>query len=133
MSTRVLLDTHILLWAAQNSPRLTYRARSLLEDAQTQPVFSVVSLWEITIKNGLKRNDFHVNAHVLRRGLLENGYSELAVQSEHVLALVGLPPRHKDPFDRMLIAQAIQEGIHLLTADEQIVQYRPHGVAVLTA
>jgi len=130
---RVLLDTHILLWAAQSSPRLSYRARRLLDDPDIQPLFSVVSLWEITIKNDLKRADFYVNTHVLRRGLLENGYSELAVQSEHVLSLVGLPPQHKDPFDRMLIAQAMQEGIHLLTVDEQIVQYRPYGAAVMVA
>jgi len=130
---RVLLDTHILLWAAQSSPRLSYRARSLLDDPDVQPVFSVVSLWEIAIKNDLKRADFYVNTHVLRRGLLENGYSELAVQSDHVLSLVGLPPQHKDPFDRMLIAQAMHEGIHLLTVDEQIVQYRPYGAAVMVA
>jgi len=130
---RVLLDTHILLWAAQSSPRLSYRARGLLDDPDIQPVFSVVSLWEITIKNDLKRADFYVNPHVLRRGLLENGYSELAIQSEHVLSLAGLPSQHKDPFDRMLIAQAMQEGIHLLTVDEQIVQYRPYGAAVMVA
>jgi len=130
---RLLLDTHILLWAAQNSPRLSYRARNLLEDPETQPVFSVASLWEITIKNGLNRADFHVNTHVLRRSLLENGYSELAIQSAHILSLVGLPPKHKDPFDRMLIAQSMQEGIHLLTVDAQILQYRPYGAAVVAA
>jgi len=130
---RILLDTHVLLWAAQNSPRLSYRTRILLQDPQTQPVFSVASLWEITIKNELKRADFRVNSHVLRRGLLENGYSELTIRSEHVQALVGLPAQHKDPFDRMLIAQSIQEGIHLLTLDAQIFNYATCGAAVMQA
>jgi len=130
---RLLLDTHVLLWAAQNSPRLSSRTRKLLNDVQTQPIFSVASLWEITIKNGLGRADFRVNIHVLRRGLLENGYSELTIQSEHILSLASLPLRHKDPFDRVLIAQAMHEGIHLLTADAQIAQYRPCGVTVIAA
>jgi len=100
---------------------------------ETQPVFSVASLWEITIKNDLKRADFYVNSHLLRRGLLENGYSELPIRSEHVQALVGLPAQHKDPFDRMLIAQSIQEGIYLLTMDAQILSYTDCGAAIMQA
>jgi len=128
---KLLLDTHILLWAAQNSPRLPSRTRDLISDPVNTLLFSVASLWEIIIKNGLQRADFAVNATMLRRGLLANGYTELAVTGEHTLALASLPMLHKDPFDRLLIAQAMQEGAYLLTVDEQVVQYQRYGVAVI--
>jgi len=128
---KLLLDTHILLWAAQNSPRLPSRTRDLISDPINTLLFSVASLWEIIIKNGLQRADFAVNATMLRRGLLANGYTELVVTGEHTLALASLPMLHKDPFDRMLIAQAIEEGAYLLTVDEQVAQYQRYGVAVI--
>jgi len=128
---KLLLDTHILLWAARNESRLSYQALSLIENPDNDLLYSVASLWEIVIKNSLGRADFYVNATVLRRNLLENGYQELAVAGEHMQALASLPPLHKDPFDRILIAQAIQEGMPLLTADAQIVQYQQFGVAVV--
>jgi len=127
----LLLDTHILLWAARAEPRLSYQARALIENPDNALFFSVASLWEIVIKNALGRADFYVNAAVLRRSLLENGYQELAVAGEHVQALASLPPLHKDPFDRILIAQAIQESVPLLTADAQIAQYQLFGLTVL--
>jgi PIN domain nuclease of toxin-antitoxin system len=80
-------------------------------------------LWEITIKSGLGRPDFQVDARLLRRGLLDNGYSELSIASEHVVAIDGLPTIHKDPFDRILVAQAMIEGIMLLTSDELVSRY----------
>jgi len=129
---KLLLDTHILLWAAQNSPRLPHRTRDLISDPVNTLLFSVASLWEIIIKNGLQRADFAVNATMLRRGLLANGYTELAVTGEHTLALTSLPMLHKDPFDRMLIVQAIEEGAYLLTADAQVAQYQRYGVAVIS-
>jgi len=128
---KLLLDTHILLWAAQSAPKLSPNARRLIEDADNTLFFSVASLWEIVIKNGLQRADFTVNAAVLRRGLLENGYHELGLTGEHVLALASLPMLHKDPFDRILVTQAMQEGMHLLTADAQIAPYQSYGVSVL--
>jgi PIN domain nuclease of toxin-antitoxin system len=86
-------------------------------------LFSVASLWEISIKSGLGRNDFRVDARLLRRGLLDNGYVEIPILSEHVVAINGLPPIHKDPFDRLLVSQATCEGITLLTADPQVAEY----------
>lgn len=120
---KLLLDTHLLLWAAGNPNRLSAIARTLIEEPENELFFSAVSLWEIAIKCGLGRSDFQIDPRVLRRGLLDNGYSELPIISEHALAIDGLPPIHKDPFDRMLVAQATVEGITLLTADQLISQY----------
>jgi PIN domain nuclease of toxin-antitoxin system len=120
---RLLLDTHLLLWAAGSPERLPPAARELLDDVQNVPVFSSASLWEVAIKRGHGCPDFRVDPRVLRRGLLDNGYDELPITSEHAVALDGLPPIHKDPFDRMLIVQSMIEGITLLTADPLIAQY----------
>lgn len=120
---KILLDTHLLLWAAAQPERLPDRVRHSLEDPTVEPVFSSASLWEIVIKRGLGRGDFQVDPRVLRRGLLDNGYFELAITSEHALAVDRLPPIHKDPFDRILVAQSLIEGITLLTADPLVAQY----------
>lgn len=120
---KLLLDTHLLLWAAGSPARLSETARLLLEDQQNELLFSAASLWEIVIKRGLERSDFQVDARVLRRGLLDNGYEELAITSEHTVAIDSLPLIHKDPFDRILVAQATVEGIILLTADALVAQY----------
>lgn len=120
---KLLLDTHLLLWAAGAPDRLPAAAHALLEDPQTEPVFSAASLWEIAIKQGLGRADFLVDARVLRRGLLDNGYQELSITSAHAVFWGSLPPLHKDPFDRILVAQATVEGIVLLTADPLVAQY----------
>ena len=119
----LLLDTHVLLWAAGASPRLSEDARALLEDPGTELVFSAASIWEVAIKNGLGREEFGVDPRLLRRGLLENGYVELPVTGAHAAAVDLLPPIHTDPFDRILIAQAQIEGITLLTADEVVTRY----------
>ena len=126
----LLLDTHVLLWAAGVPERLPAAARAMIEDPGTVLIFSVASLWEVVIKNGLGRTDFSVEPHLLRRGLLENGYTELAVTGVHVLAVDLLPSIHKDPFDRILVAQARIEGITLLTADEVVGRY-PGPIRVL--
>jgi PIN domain nuclease of toxin-antitoxin system len=120
---KLLLDTHLLLWAAGNPERLPGAARRLLDDPQNEPIFSSASLWEVAIKHGLGRGDFRVDARLLRRGLLDNGYGELPITSEHAVALDSLPPIHKDPFDRILVAQSMVEGITLLTADRLVAQY----------
>ena len=120
---KLLLDTQLLLWAAGTPARLPAAARSLLEDPQKEPIFSSASLWEVAIKHALGRGDFRVDARRLRRGLLDNGYSELPITSAHAVALDSLPRIHKDPFDRILIAQSMVEGIALLTADPLIAQY----------
>lgn len=121
---KLLLDTQLLLWAAGQPERLSSRARKLLNDAENDLLFSAASLWEITIKTTLGRDDFRVEPRVLRRGLLDNGYVELPITSEHAVNVDALPPLHKDPFDRLLLAQALVEGITLLTADTQLARYR---------
>ncbi len=120
---KLLLDTHLLLWAAGQPDQLSTSARLLLDDPQNELMFSSASLWEVAIKRSLGRSDFRVDPRLLRRGLLDNGYAELPITSEHAVSIDGLPPIHKDPFDRILVAQSIVEGIMLLTADPLVAQY----------
>lgn len=119
----ILLDTHLLLWAAAGGEQLSDDTIQRLEDEQAQPLFSAASIWEVVIKSGLGREDFKVDAVLLRRGLLDNGYQELPVTSAHALAVGRLPGLHRDPFDRILAAQANDEGIELLTADRTLAAY----------
>src|SRR6266498_2822236 len=118
-----LLDTHLLLWVAGHPDRLSGEAHSLIANPENELLFSAASLWEVAIKRGLGRDDFKVDARLLRRGLLDNGYGELPIVSDHVVATEGLPTIHRDPFDRVLVAQATVEGITLLTTDSQIAKY----------
>ncbi|HTT81786.1 MAG TPA: type II toxin-antitoxin system VapC family toxin [Stellaceae bacterium] len=120
---RLLLDTHLLIWAAGQVARLSSDARKLIDDPTNELSFSAVSLWEVAIKRALRRRGFELDARLLRRGLLNNGYRELVITGEHAAAIDGLPPIHKDPFDRLLIAQSIVEGITLLTSDGLVAQY----------
>lgn len=118
-----LLDTHLLLWAAVDSPRLPALTRAVLEDPAAEVYFSVVSLWETDIKLGLGRPDFEVDAAAVRTHARLAGIEELPVFGEHVLAVRELPPLHQDPFDRLLIAQARHEGLILLTVDRHVLAY----------
>lgn len=118
-----LLDTHLLLWAAGLPDRLPPDVRELLNNPATEPAYSAASLWEVAIKSELGRADFLVDPRLLRRGLLENGYSELPVTGAHAVAVDLLPEIHKDPFDRILVAQAQVEGITLWTMDEVVGRY----------
>ena len=120
---RLLLDTQLLLWAAYTPGRLSPAARALIEDVGNELAFSPVSLWEVVIKRALGRPDFRADPRLLRRGLVENGYVELAVTSDHTLAVDTLPYLHKDPFDRLLVAQALAEGLSFVTADAQLSAY----------
>ena len=119
----LLLDTHILLWAAYEPARLSANARAMLTDPNNTLYFSVASLWEVVIKSALGRPDFAVDAAELRLGLVANDYNELAIESSHVLRLPTLQPLHADPFDRILLAQAMAEGQVLLTADAKVLAY----------
>lgn len=121
---KLLLDTQLLLWAAGAPQRLSAEARRLINDADNALLFSAASMWEVTIKSSLGRDDFRVEPRVLRRALLDNGYLELPITSEHAVSVDTLSEFHKDPFDRLLIAQALVEGITLLTADAQLARYR---------
>lgn len=120
---KFLLETHLLLWIAGDTKRLSAKARKLITEPTSELFFSAASLWEIAIKRGLGRDDFKVDARLLRRGLHDNGYREIPIGSEHAVAIDSLPPIHKNPFDRMLIAQAMVEGITLLTSDAVVAQY----------
>jgi PIN domain nuclease of toxin-antitoxin system len=121
---KLLLDTHLLIWTAGNVRKLSKTARELIEDRDNDIAFSAVSIWEIAIKYALEKPDFDVDPHLVRRGCLDNGLTELAMTSEHAIIVASLPRIHNDPFDRLLVAQAMSEGITLLTADETIAQYR---------
>jgi PIN domain nuclease of toxin-antitoxin system len=120
---KLLLDTHLLLWAAGEPDKLPPAAIAEIENPDNELLFSAASLWEVSIKRGLGRADFTVDPRLLRRGLIDNGYIELPVGGEHAVAVDGLPPIHKDPFDRILVAQSIVEGITLLTADDLVARY----------
>lgn len=119
----VLLDTHILLWAAYQPERLSPAAREVLLDPANSLMFSAVSIWEVAIKSGLGRADFVADPRVLRRGLFENGYAELPMMGVHAAAVADLPAIHQDPFDRALVAQARIEGAVLGTVDAKVIAY----------
>ena len=120
---KLLLDTHLLLWAASEPHRIPKPARVLIEDLENELLFSAASLWEITIKRSIGRADFRVDPRVLRRALLDNSYSELPITGDHVVHVDQLPSKHQDPFDRVLVAQAMVEGITLLTNDQKLLDY----------
>lgn len=120
---KLLLDTHVLLWAAGEPDRLPAEAQALLLDPANELLFSVASLWEVAIKSGLGRADFRVDPGLLRRGLRDNGYEEVPVLGTHAVQVAALPPIHRDPFDRMLVAQALVEAVTLLTVDAVLSRY----------
>ena len=120
---RILLDTHVLLWAAGAPERIPERARLLLESESNELIFSSASIWEVVIKRGLGREDFRVDPERLRRLLVAHGYVELPVTSDHALGVAALPRLHNDPFDRILLVQARAEELHLLTADRKLLRY----------
>lgn len=119
----LLLDTHLLLWAVDDPARLSSDARAFLDDPSFSLMFSAASIWETAIKSALGKPDFHVKPDRLRDGLKQNGYDELTIKSAHAVAVTQLPTIHKDPFDRILIAQASIEKITLLTADSTVANY----------
>lgn len=119
----LLLDTHLLLWAAYEPAKLSPDARRHIADNANDLLFSSASIWEVSIKSSLAKADFTVNPRILRRGLMENGYRELPITSAHAIAVGDLPPIQQDPFDRILIAQARTEGLALLTADAKVGAY----------
>lgn len=120
---KLLLDTHLLIWSGWTPRQVSSVARSLINNQENELFFSVASLWEIAIKQALEKDGFHIDARVLRRNLLDNDYNELPVLGDHAVAIRSLPLIHKDPFDRILVAQATVEGITLLTADPIVARY----------
>lgn len=120
---KLLLDTHLLLWLAEGNTKLKSSTIDVLEENAGDLYFSVASLWEVTIKSGLGRADFHVAPRILRSGLQRSGLKELMITGEHVIALGELSPIHKDPFDRLLVAQALAEQMILITNDKELLRY----------
>lgn len=127
---KLLLDTHIVLWAAGQPEKLSESARTLLTTPENLLFFSAASIWEIVIKRGLGRDDFKVDPRHLRKMLVVHGYTELPVTAEHAIMIETLPLLHKDPFDRLLLAQARAEGMLLLTVDASVSQYKESVLAV---
>lgn len=120
---KLLIDTHLLLWSSIAVERVPDSALQLIKDPANDLMFSAVSIWEVAIKRARGRSDFDVDPAVLRRALIDVGYAELPVTSDHAIALLGLPPLHRDPFDRLLVAQARAEGVVLVTSDQMVAQY----------
>ena len=121
---KYLLDTQLLIWLALDNIRLPTAIVKLHEDPDSELYFSVISIWETAIKQALGRPDFQVDASLLRANLLSEGYIEIVVESRHALEVRNLPPIHRDPFDRMLIAQSRVDGLVLLTTDAEMSKYQ---------
>jgi len=120
---RLLLDTHLLLWAMAASRKLPSAVKSQLLDPNNEVYYSAASLWEISIKRGLRRRDFRIDPDALLGALRESGFIELPITAVHAVGVARLPPIHKDPFDRMLVAQSMAEPMTLLTNDTLLADY----------
>ncbi len=127
---KFLVDTHILIWAVLNSSKLSDRARAVLNQADGEYCFSAASIWEIALKRMKHPDQFPVSACEARELFISAGFEELSVSSSHCAEVESLPPIHGDPFDRILIAQALREGMKLVTHDRMVVQYGDVAVAV---
>ena len=119
----VLLDTHVALWAITASPKLPHQARALIESPKSIVWVSVATVWEIAIKHSLGRGDMPVSSADAVRYFQASGYRLLSIEAEHVVAVEGLPPHHQDPFDRLLVAQALVEPMRLITHDPLVALY----------
>jgi len=120
---RLLLDTHVLLWALSGSKRLPHDAHELIESAQNEVLFSAASIWEIAVKAQLLRAEFGVDVETIAAAARDTDFDELAISSRHAAGVAALPLHHKDPFDRMLMSQAIVEPARLVTADRALAAY----------
>jgi len=120
---RVLLDTQVLLWALMSPKKLTADVRRVLESGDSEVLFSAASIWEIAIKAALKRVDFRVAPADIAQAAIDTGFTELPVRSTEAARVAELPPHHRDPFDRLLVAQAMSESVTLYTADRQLEPY----------
>ena len=126
----LLLDTHVALWAIVDSPQLAAKARELIQSPKTTVWVSAASLWEIAIKHQLARGDMPISGQDALRYFRESGYRLLAIEPEHAIAVEGLPSHHSDPFDRILIAQALVEPMRLMTHDTTVTRYSDTIIAV---
>ena len=127
---RLLLDTQIALWAIADSPRLKAAAKKLIQAPQNDVFVSAASVWEIAIKHSLGRGDMPISGETALGYFRAAGYRLLSVAPEHAAAVETLPPHHADPFDRLLIAQALTEPLRLLTHDATVASYSDSAVLV---
>lgn len=127
---RLLVDTHLLLWAVASSRQLPRGARTLIEDPANEVYYSAASIWEIAIKSALRRKDFRVDVPALLAALPRMGFVELPVTGAHAARVVQLANIHRDPFDRLLVAQSVVEPLTLLTNDALLARYG-HGIRVV--
>lgn len=118
-----LLDTHLLLWAAFEPDRLSHEAITIISNEDNSLFFSAANLWEISIKSSLGRDDFNIDVQYFRIALIDHGYHELPITGIHINSLANMPYHHKDPFDRILIAQSQSEGYTLLSVDSVFHHY----------
>lgn len=119
----LLLDTHVALWAITDSPKLPPKARELIASPKTNVWISTASIWEIAIKHALGRGDMPISGQDALRYFSESGYRRLSIEPEHAVAVENLPPHHNDPFDRILVAQALVEPMRLMTHDALVALY----------
>ena len=119
----LLLDTHVALWAIADSPKLPLKARELIASPRTNVWISTASIWEIAIKYSLGRGDMPISGQAALRYFLESGYRQLPIEAEHAVAIEDLPAHHSDPFDRILVAQALVEPMRLMTHDATVALY----------
>jgi len=126
----LLLDTHVALWAIADSPRLTPQARELIANPANTVWVSVASLWEITIKHSLGRGDMPISGTQAKAWFEQSGYRLLNIEAPHVLGVAELPLHHHDPFDRLLVAQALAEPLRLITHDAQVARYSDSIIAI---
>ena len=119
----LLLDTHVALWAITDSPKLPQQARELITSPKTNVWVSTASIWEIAIKHSLGRGDMPISGLDALRYFSESGYRLLPIEPEHAVAVEDLPAHHHDPFDRILVAQALVEPMRLMTHDSLVALY----------
>lgn len=127
---RLLLDTHVALWALTDDPRLSQRARALIADPENDVLVSAASVWEVAIKHALGRGDMPISGDQALDWFRQAGYQLLPIAPEHAAAVEHLPDHHRDPFDRMLVAQATAEPLRLLTHDPLVLRYGDLAIAV---
>lgn len=120
---RLLLDTHVLLWSLSDARRLPGSVRDAIESGENEILFSAASIWEVAIKAQVLRADFGVDVETIVAAARETRFTELAITAQHAAAVAGLPLHHKDPFDRLLIAQALIEPARLVTSDKMLAAY----------
>ncbi len=127
----LLLDTHILLWALAENDKLPAKAKELILNKANTIIFSIASMWEIAIKHQIKPEAISLSGTQFLHYCEQSGYSRISIKDRHIIELEKLPPIHKDPFDRILIAQAVSENMTLITHNKIIASYNLQEITVV--